>query len=50
MHRDKDMSSFQTELHDEGADEEDIEYLDEDELEDVDDSDAYEVYDPEEER
>ena len=50
VHRDKDMSSFQTELHDEGADEEDIEYLDEDELEDVDDSDAYEVYDPEEER
>ena len=34
VHRDKDMTSFIAELHDEG---EDIEYIDDDELEDIDD-------------
>ena len=46
VHRDKDMSIFQQEMHDEDADE--IEMIDEDEVEDADDLDDYEVFDPEE--
>lgn len=52
VHRDKDMNTFQAELHDEGADE--IEMLDDDSIEDADDDeeaddlDDYEVFDPEE--
>jgi len=52
VHRDKDMNTFQAELHDEGTDE--IEMLDDDSIEDADDDeeaddlDDYEVFDPEE--
>jgi len=48
VHRDKDMSIFQQEMHDEDADE--IEMIDEDEVEDADDLDDYEVFDPEEDK
>ena len=48
VHRDKDMSMFQQEMHDEDADE--IEMIDEDEVEDADDLDDYEVFDPEEDK
>ena len=48
VHRDKDMSVFQQEMHDEDADE--IEMIDEDEVEDADDLDDYEVFDPEEDK
>jgi len=40
VHRDKDMSSFQSEMHDEGEDE--IEFVDEEEVEDIDDLDDFE--------
>jgi GTP-binding protein len=36
VHRDKDMTAFAAEMHEEGEDE-DIEYLDEDQIEDLDD-------------
>ena len=48
VHRDKDMSIFQQEMHDEDADV--IEMIDEDEVEDADDLDDYEVFDPEEDK
>ena len=43
IHRDKDMSSFASELHDEGEDE-DIEFVDEEDVEDIEDIEDYEDF------
>ncbi len=45
VHRDKDMSRFEAEIHAEGADFEDIEEVSEEEIEDIDDLDDFEYTD-----
>ena len=45
VHRDKDMSRFEAEMHDEGADVEDVEWIDEDEIEDIEELDDFEYTD-----
>ncbi len=45
VHRDKDMNHFREELEAEGADDEDIAYIDEDEVEDVEELDDFEYTD-----
>jgi GTP-binding protein len=42
VHRDKDLASFKAELHDEGVDDDDVEYIDDSELEDITDLGDYE--------
>jgi GTP-binding protein len=46
VHRNKDLSVFKDEQHEEGVDDDDVEYLDDDELENVEDYEDFEEVEP----